>query len=545
MRRLTVKNLTLRAKLIGGFLFAAIIMLIVGVFGVSQLLIQEKSISSMYEENVKGLAGAGELNQMFLTMRLTAVYSISNKFVWGNDIASVKDKMIEMDKEGLARVASMDKIIASPEEKKVFEKFKVDLMAYLPIRDKLITAIASGDKEGTKEALKTGTQLGQNVTTGLKQMMDLEISQANKKAEYNATVAARAIWITLVVVIMGICFSIGLGIYFSISITNPITRVVTGLTDGADQVAAASAQVSSASQSLAEGASEQAASLEETSSSMEEMSSMTKQNADNAGQVKAMMGEAKIIVEKVTGHMDEMSKAIWEITKSSEETSKIIKTIDEIAFQTNLLALNAAVEAARAGEAGAGFAVVADEVRNLAMRAAEAAKSTNNLIENTIKAVKNGNELTSKTQEAFKENITISGKISQLIDEIATASMEQAHGISEVGTAINQMNGVTQQTAANAEESASASEELNAQAEQMKTYVADLSNVVGGVSSGRAIQSIEHADYRKITSETKPKDRAQKAIAAPVAQGKMIFGRKKAVNPEQVIPMNEGKFKDF
>jgi len=540
-----VKNLTLRAKLIGGFLFAAIIMLIVGAFGVSQILIQEKSISAMYEENVKGLAGAGELNQMFLTMRLTAVYAMSNKFVWGNDIAEVKDKMIAMDKEGLAKVASMDKIIASPEDKKVFEKFKVDLMAYLPIRDKLIAAIAAGDKEGTKEALKTGTQLGQNVSTGLKQLMDLEISQANKKAEYNATVAARATWVTLVVVIMGICFSIGLGIYFSMSITTPITRVVTGLTDGADQVAAASAQVASASQSLAEGASEQAASLEETSSSMEEMSSMTKQNADNAGQAKAMMGEANIILEKVTGHMDEMSKAILEITKSSEETSKIIKTIDEIAFQTNLLALNAAVEAARAGEAGAGFAVVADEVRNLAMRAAEAAKSTNNLIENTIKAVKNGNELTSKTQEAFKENITISGKISQLIDEIATASREQAHGISQVSTAVNEMNGVTQQTAANAEESASASEELNAQAEQMKTYVADLSNVVGGGVSGRASQQIEHADYRKITSETKHKDRAQKAIAAPVKQGKMTFARKKTFNPEQVIPMNEGKFKDF
>ena len=477
-----MKNLTLRAKLIGGFLFAAIIMLIVGVFGVSQLLIQEKSISSMYEENVKGLAGAGELNQMFLTMRLTAVYSISNKFVWGNDIASVKDKMIEMDKEGLAKVASMDKIMASTEEKKVFEKFKVDLMAYLPIRDKLITAIASGDKEGTKEALKTGTQLGQNVTTGLKQMMDLEISQANKKAEYNATVAARAIWITLVVVIMGICFSIGLGIYFSISITNPITRVVTGLTDGADQVAAASAQVSSASQSLAEGASEQAASLEETSSSMEEMSSMTKQNADNAAQAKAMMGDSKNIVEKVSGHMDEMNKAIVAIIKTSEDTSKIIKTIDEIGFQTNLLALNAAVEAERAGEAGAGFAVVADEVRSLALRAADAAKNTNSLIENTINAVKNGNELTQKTQEVFRENIAISGKISQFIDEIASASQEQAHGISQVGTAINEMNGVTQQTAASAEESASASEELNAQAEQMKSYIANLITIVEGKS---------------------------------------------------------------
>ncbi len=290
---------------------------------------------------------------------------------------------------------------------------------------------------------------------------------------------------TIIYAISGVaCFiafiGLGLAFFMARSITRPINRVVSGLTDGADQVASAASQVSSSSQALAEGASEQAASLEETSSSMEEMSSITRQNADNAGQAKAMMEDAKNIVDKVSGHMNEMSKAIVEITKTSEETSKIIKTIDEIAFQTNLLALNAAVEAARAGEAGAGFAVVANEVRNLAGRAADAAKNTNSLIENTIKAVKNGNELTLKTQDAFKENIAISGKISQLIDEIAVASQEQAKGISEVGTAISEMNGVTQQTAASAEESASASEELNAQAEQMKSYVADLSAVVGG-----------------------------------------------------------------
>jgi methyl-accepting chemotaxis protein len=231
--------------------------------------------------------------------------------------------------------------------------------------------------------------------------------------------------VVLVITVAGILFTI----WNTRSITWPIHRVVEGLTGGAEQVASASAQITSASHSLAEGTSEQAAGLQETSSSLEEMSSMTSQNADNARQAKTMMGEAQQIVESVNQHMGQMAGAIGEITKSSEETGKIIKTIDEIAFQTNLLALNAAVEAARAGEAGAGFAVVADEVRNLAMRASEAAKNTSALIENTIKAVKKGNELTLATQEAFKRNVGISGKIGKLIDEIAAASQEQAQGV--------------------------------------------------------------------------------------------------------------------
>ena len=271
--------------------------------------------------------------------------------------------------------------------------------------------------------------------------------------------------------------------YFSRSITRPIEKVITGLTDASDQVAAASAQVASSSQSLAEGTSEQAASLEETSSSMEEMSSMTKQNADNAGQARSLMAEVKRIVAQVEDQMTQMNGAIQEVTKSSEETEKIIKTIDEIAFQTNLLALNAAVEAARAGEAGAGFAVVAEEVRNLALRAAEAAKNTSNLIENTIVTVRKSRDLTQRTQEAFKENVSISDKVRNLVDEIAAASQEQAHGIGQVSIAISEMDKIVQQSAATAEESASASEEMSGQAAQMKTYVEELVDVIGGTAS--------------------------------------------------------------
>lgn len=269
---------------------------------------------------------------------------------------------------------------------------------------------------------------------------------------------------------------------------------------------------------------------------------MTKQNADNAAQAKALTGEAKQIVNKVDGQMQHMVTAIQEVTKSSEETGKIIKTIDEIAFQTNLLALNAAVEAARAGEAGAGFAVVAGEVRNLAMRAAEAAKNTSNLIENTIITVKNSRDLTEQTQNAFKENVAISNKIGQLIDEIAAASAEQAQGIGQIGKAVAEMDKVVQSTAANAEESASAAEEMNAQAEQMKGYVDKLVTIIDGDGNG-ASEPLSHlsgeAKSAKVGQTIKP------AVRRLLAAGSTVSKRSASVRPEDVIPFEKEGFRDF
>jgi len=325
-------------------------------------------------------------------------------------------------------------------------------------------------------------------------------------------------------------------------IARPIRQAIEGLTEVFDQLASASGQLSSASQSLSEASSEQASSLEEASSSLEEMSSMTKQNADHANEAKTMMENASRLGDDVNAQMDKMAVAIVEITRSSEETGKIIKNIDEIAFQTNLLALNAAVEAARAGEAGAGFAVVADEVRNLAMRAAEAAKDTASLIEDTIRAVKNGNELTQATQEAYKENAQITGQVGTLVNEIAGASDEHAQGIEQVNRAVAEMEKVTQQNAASAEEYAATSGEMNAQAERMKGLVRQLTLLVDGGENGNGAGR-----------PAPPKD------AIPGMQGRiaqMTRSRQipahipanpgqKEVNPNQIIPMDEGEFQDF
>ncbi len=184
---------------------------------------------------------------------------------------------------------------------------------------------------------------------------------------------------------------------------------------------------------------------------------MTRQNAEHAKQANLLMTETSQVVLAANSSMDQLTTAMVEIGKASEDTSKIIKTIDEIAFQTNLLALNAAVEAARAGEAGAGFAVVADEVRNLAMRAAEAAKSAADLIEGTVQKVIDGSDIVEKTSAEFAKVSVSADKMGGLVCEIMAASNEQAQGIEQINKAVSEVDKVVQRNAANAEESASAS----------------------------------------------------------------------------------------
>lgn len=250
-----------------------------------------------------------------------------------------------------------------------------------------------------------------------------------------------------------------------------LSETLLQINESADQVAGGSEQVSDGAQALSQGATEQASSVEELAATVNEISVQVKTSADNAVEAS---GKANGLGEKMTisnGQMSELLKAMKDISNSSNEIGKIIKTIEDIAFQTNILALNAAVEAARAGAAGKGFAVVADEVRNLASKSAEASKSTSSLIEGSLRAVENGTRIADETAKSLVEAVEGAKDVAQTIDKISEASKEQASSIVQVSQGIDQISSVVQTNSATAEESAAASQELSGQAQMLKQFV--------------------------------------------------------------------------
>ncbi len=392
-----------------------------------------------------------------------------------------------------SRISDLEKVATLPQDKDIIRAMKDEIAVYESGFNKTCNAIMEGKIKSPSEAnaamegVKTAIH---NLEKGAKNLAEEGNKRMAGSESLVQSVKSSTMWIVIVFSSISVAFGIGISTLITRSITRPLGKIISGLSAGAEQVASASGQVASAGQSLAEGASEQAAGLEETSSSIEEMTSITRQNAGNAQQADTLMAETSNVVDTANVSMAELTESMKEISSTSEETAKIIKTIDEIAFQTNLLALNAAVEAARAGEAGAGFAVVADEVRNLAMRAADAAKNTANLIEEAVKKIQNGSETVTRTNDAFAKVASGSKKVAELVNEISSASQQQAQGIEQINKAIGEMDKVVQKNAANAEESASAAEEMNVQAEQMKGFVGELLDLVGKNGAGSDMPSI-------------------------------------------------------
>ncbi|MBN1546256.1 MAG: MCP four helix bundle domain-containing protein [Syntrophaceae bacterium] len=542
-----MKKMKLSVKLIGSFCLVSLMLLVGGFIGVSNIMYLNKNINTLYTVNTKPLVAMGDVAELWQELRAEIRSAYIQKFVFDKEITRELEKITALNERGKKDLGDVGATLTEGEIKKEYDHLISLFMIQNPNLEKLIKMINDNQKDEAIAFMEGEVTTVENkITESFHKIISMEIQQADGTMQDSTSRANAATWFASISTVIAFLLAIGFGVFMSAIITRPINRAIEGLNDGADQVTSAASQVATSSQHLADGSSSQASAIEETSSSLEEMSSMTRQNADNAQLANdMMMKEAAPNFQLISERMDNMETAMQASVVASEETAKVIKTIDEIAFQTNLLALNAAVEAARAGEAGAGFAVVADEVRNLAMRATEAAKNTQDLITNSTGRIKEATTLYGQVSEAMGKNGEIAKKVTELIGEIAAASREQAQGIGQVNSAVVEMDKVAQQTAASAEESASAAEELNAQAEQMKSYVGDLVRLVNGAVDG-AIQQVPPSHHKALQKTRRQgKIAGTKNLAKYDRKNAAVSGKEKVVRPDQIIPLEDGDFKDF
>jgi methyl-accepting chemotaxis protein len=508
------------------------------------------SMDTIYAKTQK-IVNVTDVKGRYVEQMNQSVLQIARSILWielVNDEVTIQDqkqKVEAMFQEYDQAVSAIEKLGLSAEGKPIFARAQEVESETRPLLMQLMElGLEHRQTEASYLLINTA---GPAVNRWLSVLEELKAMQAkiNQADVEEAGQIHTNLMITLLI-FFAIAVLLGIGIAFSItrSITIPINSITARIGEGAQQIAAASNQLSASAQQLSQGSTEQASAIEETSSTLQESAAMLQQNTSNTKQAAQLSGKTHESSDKGGAEMQEMMGSIQEIKKSSDQIAKIIKVIDDIAFQTNILALNAAVEAARAGEAGMGFAVVAEEVRNLAGRSAQAAKDTTAIIEANIELSNKGVLVAEKVRETLNEITLQAKKVNELMDEIAVASQEQVQGVDQVNKAMAQMGTVTQQNAANAEESASAAEELNAQADNLRKIIRELSALVNGET---AVRKAEQGIFHSIPAGRAMKtlvtaEQSQARLEHPAYSGLLTENpeqKTKVVSPEDIIPLGK------
>ncbi len=540
------ENLKLGQKLVLGFAAMTVVSLAIGVQAYLSTRSIRADLAYIYAvamPSIDYLTEADRDLQQLLVAERSLIFASSES----SEFAS----LVEAYDENLAQARQRwDKYVALADgerEKALVARFETAWQDWSAASRRVIDGRVADTREGRREAMDLTLGEASVKFEAMRDVLDeitgLHLEEAAAAEHKSATTYK----VTQFIQFGAIAGALLLGGFLAWSlrraIVGPLERVIGGLSSAADQVSAGAGQIASSSQTLATGASEQASSIEETSASLEEMSAMTRRNATGAHEADDLMQATTAVVKNADSEVQELSASMQEITAASGETKKIVKTIDEIAFQTNLLALNAAVEAARAGDAGAGFAVVAEEVRNLAMRATTAARDTAGQIEVTVRKIQDGSALVARTNAAFTEVANNVARVGGLVSGIATASNEQAQGVEQINTAVAGMDRVTQSNAASAEQSASAGQEMSAQAEQLKAYVRELTNLIGGGGVKPAARTPRRSMQvaAKVTPAVAGKTVAKRTAPAVPRVAKAA----PSARPQDVIPLGDDDLADL
>ena len=474
---------TIPRRISFGFITLVLLSLLLGGLGLWRVLAVNKNVVNLATNSVPSVVTLNKIiqfnNDAAKYVRKIVDQAADEKVVAASETAYGTNRKLGDDlcKEYV-------KYFSDKEDERLFTKAIDARSGFLSASDKVIELVRSKRVEEAINLQRAEIEPILDLTVkGFNDDIDYNIKLAEDEAKMAQEKVTASFWMILPTLATAGLLGAIIGWTIIRAVSRSLGLISDSLEEGATQTASASGQLSSASQSLAEGCQEQGSSVAETSAALEEMSVMIRSTADNAEKAKAFANDARVAAQTGAQTMVEMNTAMHAIEASSAEVAKIVKNIDEIAFQTNILALNAAVEAARAGEAGAGFAVVADEVRSLAQRSAAAAKETAEKIEAAIANSRRGSISCTKVGESLEEIVAKVASADALVAEISTAAKEQSQGIQQVGVAMTQLDKVTQGNATNAQQSASAAEQLNSQAHVMQDTVSFLRSLVTGVQA--------------------------------------------------------------